>query len=71
MINTMTQISDDLVQQIRDFLDEQADAAAGCVACSSPGTGLGDPNTADQFNIEITWTADVRTTAALNKTAGR
>ena len=27
-----TRISDDLLQQIRDFLDEQADAAAGCVA---------------------------------------
>jgi hypothetical protein len=32
MINTTTQISDDLLRQIRDFLDEQADAAVGCAA---------------------------------------
>jgi hypothetical protein len=30
--NTTTRVNDDLLQQIRDFLDEQADAAAGCVA---------------------------------------
>ena len=31
-MSTTTQISDGLLQQIRDFLDEQADAVAGCVA---------------------------------------
>jgi hypothetical protein len=30
--NTTTRVSGDLLQQIRDFLDEQADVAAGCVA---------------------------------------
>jgi hypothetical protein len=30
--NTTTRVNDDPLQQIRDFLDEQADAAAGCVA---------------------------------------
>jgi hypothetical protein len=32
MINRTTQISDDLLRQIRDFVDEQADAAVGCAA---------------------------------------
>jgi hypothetical protein len=32
MINTTTRVSDDLLQQIRDFLDQQADTAAGCVS---------------------------------------
>jgi hypothetical protein len=31
-LNTTTRVNDDPLQQIRDFLDEQADAAAGCVA---------------------------------------